>query len=144
MRNRKECTPLLLTVLLVCLLFTGCSAKENAAGGLSNSTWDVTNVEPEYLTQWPDNPFTEKIVQPKSGTVNYVLDYSDSGRYAIFIKDISLEESEEYMKELKVNGYSEIDSNANDVSVGTMLESDDSYLSVSYSDGVLGVVITLR
>ena len=144
MRNRKECTPLLLTVLLVCLLFTGCSAKENAAGGLSNSTWDVTNVEPEYLTQWPDNAYTEKIVQPKSGTVNYVLDYSDSGRYAIFIKDISLEESEEYMKELKVNGYSEIDSNANDVSVGTMLESDDSYLSVSYSDGVLGVVITLR
>lgn len=134
----------LLTVLLVCLLITGCSAKKSAADGLSNSTWDVANVEPEYLTQWPDNAYTEKIVQPKSGTVNYVLDYSDSGRYAIFIKDISSEESAEYVKELKCNGYSEIDSAANDVSVGTMLESSDAYLSVSYSDGVLGVVITLR
>ena len=144
MSNRRKCTQLLLPVLLVCLLFTACSAKKNAVDGLSNSTWDVANVEPEYLTQWPDNAYTEKIVQPKSGTVNYVLDYSDSGRYAIFIRDISSEESEEYVKELKGNGYSEIDSAANDVSVGTMLESDDAYLSVSYSDGVLGVVITLR
>lgn len=144
MSNRKKCTPFLLTVLLVCLFFAGCSAKKSAADELSNRTWDVASAEPEYLTQWPDNAYTEKIVQPKSGTVNYVLDYSDSGRYSIFIKEISSEESAEYVKELKGNGYSEIDSAANDISVGTMLESNDAYLSVSYSDGVLGVVITLK
>ena len=73
-----------------------------------------------------------------------MLDYTDSGRYAIFIKDISSKESEQYVQELKDSGYSEMDSAANDVSVGTMLEKGDAYLSVSYSDGVLGVLITIR
>ena len=59
----------------------------------------------------------------QNGTVDYVLDYTDSGRYAVFIKDISSEESDQYVKELKENGYSEIHSDTNDVSVGTMLES---------------------
>ena len=86
----------------------------------------------------------EKIVQPQSGTIDYVLDYTDSGRYAIFIKDISSEESAQYVKKLKDIGYSEIHSAANKVSTGTMLESEAAYLSVSYSDGELGIFITLR
>mgnify|MGYP004733248785 CR=1 FL=1 len=144
MNNRKIFTSLFLAVLLVCSLFTGCSAKRDYIGELGNTAWDVTGAEPEYLTQWPDNAFTEKIVQPQSGSVDYVLDYTDSGRYAIFIKDISSKESEQYVQELKDSGYSEMNSAANDVSVGTMLEKGDAYLSVSYSDGVLGVLITLR
>ena len=144
MSSRKKLTLLLLTVLLVCSLFTGCSEKKDYAGEIGNTTWDLSGAEPEYLTEWPDNAFTEKIVQPQNGRIDYVLDYADSGRYAIFIKDISSEESDQYVKELKDAGYSEIRSAANNVSVGTMLESSDAYLSVSYSDGQLGVLITLR
>ena len=144
MWNKERLALLFLAVLLVCSIFTGCSAKKNHTDELSNSTWNIADAEPEYLTQWPDNAFTEKIVQPQSGSVDYVLDYTDSGRYAIFIKDISSKESEQYVQELKDSGYSEINSAANDVSVGTMLEKGDAYLSVSYSDGVLGVFITLR
>ncbi len=80
----------------------------------------------------------------QNGTVDYVLDYTDSGRYAVFIKDISSEESDQYVKELKANGYSAIHSDANDVSVGTMLESEDAYLSISYSEEILGILITLK
>ena len=76
--------------------------------------------------------------------MDYVLDYTDSGRYAIFIKDISSKESEQYVEELKNNGYSEIHSNADDTAAGVMLESDYAYLSISYSDDVLGILITLR
>ena len=48
------------------------------------------------------------------------------------------------MEELKNNGYSEIHSNADDTAAGVMLESDYAYLSISYSDDVLGILITLR
>ena len=97
-----------------------------------------------YLTQWPENAFTEKIIPPQAGAVDYALDDTASGRYAIFIKDISSKESEQYVKELKDSGYAELHASANEVSVGTMLEGEDAYLSVSYAEGVLGVVITLK
>ena len=143
MRDYKILTWFVLAALLALLLFTGCSAREErtAAHGMA---WDLSGAEPEYLTQWPDNAFTEKIVQPQSGTIDHVLDYTDSGRYAIFIRDISLEESEQYVEALKDAGYAEIHSAGNNVSVGRMLEGVAAYLSVSYSDGVLGVVITLK
>lgn len=144
MRKRERHILFFLSMLLVCALFTGCSAKKKYAAEPRNGAWNAANAEPEYLTQWPANALTEKIVQPQNGAVDYALDYTDSGRYAIFMKDISLEESEQYVKALKDKGYAEINSAANDVSVGTTLESNDAYLSVSYADGVLGVVITLR
>lgn len=101
-------------------------------------------MEPEYLTEWPDNAFTKKISQPESGAIAYVLDYTETGRYAIFIKDISPEESDRYVKALKDNGYSEIHSATNNVSFGTILKREDTYLSISHSDGVLGIVIFLK
>ena len=107
-------------------------------------SWDAAAAEPEYLTQWPDNAFTQKIPQPQSGTVDYVLDHSASGRYAIFCKDISAAESAQYVQALRDAGYTELQSAESSVSAGTIIARDDSYLSVSYADGVLGIVITLR
>ena len=78
------------------------------------------------------------------GEVDYVLDHTDSRHYAVFFKNISSEESERYVSQLKKNGYSEMNSAENTVSVGTVLEGEKAYLSVSYSDGVLGVLIALR
>lgn len=144
MLNQKKFTSFCLTALLVCTLFAGCAAKKEAAGEWSSPVWDLTSSEPEYLTQWPGNAFTEKIVPPQSGTVDYVLDDTASGRYAVFIRDISSEECEKYLKALKDSGYGEMDSDANGVSAGTILEREDAYLSVSYAEGILGVLITLK
>lgn len=144
MNGGKKLSALILMALLACVIFAGCSAKNDQIVGLDETTWDLSGAEPEYLTEWPENAFTEKIARPQSGTVDYVLDYSDSERYAIFVKDISTEESDKYVNELKAAGYSEVHSDGNSVSVGMILERDDAYLSISYSDGVLGVMIVLK
>lgn len=144
MHDKKIFAPAVLSALLVCLLLSECSITEERRDALDKVEWDAASVEPEYLTEWPDNAFTEKISQPESGTIAYVLDYTETGRYAIFIKDISPEESDRYMKALKDNGYSEIHSAANNVSLGTILKREDTYLSISYSDGVLGIVVFLK
>lgn len=143
MSRRTISAALLLTALLIFSLFTGCSAKkENAEEPFA--AWDMSDVKPQYVTELPENEFTEKIVRPQSGEVDYVLDHTDSRHYAVLFKNISSEESERYVRKLKKNGYSEMNSAENTVSVGTILEGEKAYLSVSYSDGVLGVLIALR
>ena len=87
MNGEKKLSALILMALLACVIFAGCSAKNDQIVGLDETTWDLSGAEPEYLTEWPENAFTEKIARPQSGTVNYVLDYSDSGRYAIFVNE---------------------------------------------------------
>ena len=144
MNGGKKLSALILMALLACVIFAGCSAKDDQIVGLYETTWDLSGAEPEYLNEWPENAFTEKIARPQSGTVNYVLDYSDSGRYAIFVNDISTEESDKYVEELKAAGYSEVHSDRNSASVGMILERGDAYLSISYSEGVLGVMIVLK
>lgn len=101
MHYRKIFAPAVLSALLVCLHFSGCSLPEERRDALDNIEWDAASVEPEYLTEWPGNAFTEKISQPESGTIAYVLVYTETSRYAIFIKDISPEESNRYVKALK-------------------------------------------
>ena len=54
-----------------------------------------------------------------------------------------MSESEEYVDALLSMGYTELVSDGNNVSVGRMLQRDNVTLSVSYSDGVLGILITL-
>ena len=140
----KKSFTLFLAGLLICLLLAGCAAKTASAEALGALSWDAAAAEPAYLTQWPDNAFTQKIPQPQSGTVDYVLDHSASGRYAIFCKDISAAESAQYVQALRDAGYTELQSAESSVSTGTILERDDAYLSVSYANGTLGIVITLR
>ena len=137
MRHRKILA-ILLAAVLVCAMLAGCAAKGAPAA------WDASGAQPEYLTQLPDNEFTAKIVPPQGGTLEYVLDYGDSGRYAVFFKGSSSEDSAAYVDALKSIGYTESLSAANEVSTGTVLEREDAYLSISYADGVLGVLITLR
>ena len=109
MRHRKILAILLPTVL-VCAMLAGCAAKGAPAA------WDASGAQPKYLTQLPDNEFTEKLVPPQGGTLEYVLDYGDSGRYAVFFQDISSEESAAYVDALKAAGYAEAQSAANEVS----------------------------
>ena len=85
MRNRERGLSLFFAMLLVCALFTGCSAGKTETAELR--AWNLEHVEPEYLTQWPENSL--KIVPPQAGAVDYARDDTASGRYAIFFKDIS-------------------------------------------------------
>lgn len=131
-------------LILVCAftLLAGCSNNE-AANTSNGSTWDLSNVEPVYVTEWPENEFTSQIIKPENGEIDCVYDFSDSERYAVFMKDISAEQSAEYIEELKELGYSEIASDGNYVSVGKMMQKDNVILSVAYSEDGLALLITI-
>lgn len=131
--------------ILVCALtlLAGCSNNE-VSNKVNSPTWDLSNVEPVYVTEWPENEFTSQIIKPENGEMDYICDYSDSGRYLLVMKDMSEKESSDYVKELKEQGYSEIASEGNEVSVGTMMQKDNVTLSIAYSGEMFGVVITIE
>lgn len=106
--------------------------------------WDLSDAEPVYVTEWPENEFTSQIITPENGEIDYIYDYSDFGRYAVFMKDMSEEKTAEYIEELKEQGYSEIASEGNDVAVGTMMQKDNVILSISYSGDIFGIMITIE
>lgn len=130
--------------VLVCALtlFAGCS--NNSSNESIGPTWDLSDAEPSYITEWPENEFTSQITKPKNGEVDYIYDFSASGRYAVFMKEMSAEKSADYIEELKEQGYSEVASKGNDVSVGTILQKNNVSLSISYSDAILGIMITIE
>ncbi|MGL5253409.1 MAG: M56 family metallopeptidase [Brevinema sp.] len=99
--------------------------------------------KPEYTSQWPDNAYTDKIPMPEYGVVNYVIDDSTNGHFSVFIKDVTMEQSQAYLKDLKAQGYTELEATVESVSVGTLLTMGDVTLSIAYSDGVMGVTITM-
>lgn len=131
--------------VLVCAftLLAGCSGSNFPNEG-SEATWNLANAEPIYITQWPENEYTAQIVKPQNGEPDYVYDDSDSGRYGVFMKNMSEETSADYIEELKKLGYSQIVSDANQVSVGTILQKGPVCLSVAYSGTVLGLLITME
>ncbi|WP_418324796.1 hypothetical protein [Ruminococcus sp.] len=141
----KQFCRIFVPMILVCALtlLAGCSNNE-AANKSNGLTWDLSNAEPVYVSEWPENEFTSQIIKPENGEIDYIYDYSDSGRYAVFMKDMSEEKSAEYIEELKEQGYSEIASEGNDVSVGTMMKKDNVILSISYSGEIFGIMITIE
>ena len=134
----------LYTGILICVLVLLAGCLDSDASNSSNITPDLKDAEPVYVTQWPENEFTSQIAKPGNGNIDYVYDCSDSGYYGIFIKDIKKEESEDYIVQLKKLGYAEVNSASNDISVGTILQKDDTALSISYSDGVLSILINKK
>lgn len=131
-------------LLIVSLtIFAGCSNNSNQ-NKTADTNWNLADAKPVYVTEWPENEFTAKIIKPEHGKMDYVLDYSDSGHYGVWIKDISKDESSDYIRELKKQGYSEMASEGNNVAVGTLLHKDNVALSISYSDASLGVLITIE
>lgn len=134
---RKVCCVLLLIALTVAGL-AGCATAPVA----ESPNWTVT-ATPEPVTQWPENGFTAQIPQPDKGTVDYVLDCSDSGHYGIFLKDISLAETSAYLNTLTSQGYVQAISDGNSVSIGTMLQKENVTLSIAQGEGTLGILITV-
>ncbi len=86
----------LLSALSLCALIalTGCASKsENAA---RDTSW-LTGAEPVSVSEWPDNALTAGLPRPESGEIDYIYDLSDSGHYAIYYKDISIEQGKAYV-----------------------------------------------
>lgn len=131
----------LLPILSLCALIalTGCAPKsENAA---QDTSW-LANATPVYVSEWPDNALTVGLPRPESGEIDYIYDLSDSGHYAIYYKDISIEQGKAYVQALKEIGWTEIASGDGGVSVGELLQKGDTVLSAALSEGILGLLIT--
>lgn len=143
MKNKSRFT--LVTVALICILImlVGCS-QNNEPENLDSTLSSLPAVTPEYISEWPENEFTEVIPKPEYGTMDYICNYSENGRYMLVLKEITKAESDMYVDKLKEYGYTEIHSNGNQVSVGTMLEKDNIILSVAYSDDIFNILITIE
>ena len=102
----------------------------------------MLTAEPEYVEQWPENDLTALIPQPREGTVDYVRDYLDYGRFEIVWKDISREGASDYLADLEAAGYREAAAAEEDASLGILLEKDGVTLSLSASGTIMALLIT--
>lgn len=98
----------------------------------------------ERIEAVPENKYTENITMPEYGTPEYVLDNSKDGSYAIFYKDITREQSEEYLEKLKAEGFETVENDTDTASMGTVLKKDNTTLSISISRDILGIYITTK
>ena len=126
-----------LMALLLCL--AGCAGETDTSSG--EGSWVLT-AEPEYVDQWPENDLTALIPQPLEGTVDYVRDYLDYGRFEIVWKDISRQGAKDYLADLEAAGYQEAAAAEEDASLGVLLEKDGVTLSLSASGTSMGLLIT--
>lgn len=140
LKNMKKMSCMLLMIFAIMLGCMSCSDGTNVKNGAAGLD---PSVAPEYTAVWPENDMTAHIPEPQSGTVHYVRDYSEDGRYEIVLKDISRDESAAYVGELKAQGYTELAAEGNAASVGTMLKKDNVFLSVAYSGTGLSLLITV-
>lgn len=138
--NRKCICILYISLIFIMIAVSGCSHISSPAVPV-DVDW-ATTVEPEYVSEWPDNRFTRYIPEPESGKIEYIRDYSDYGRYEIVVNDISQSDFDSYIEILKKEGYSNIAQKSNKVSVGLMLENDEVYLSIAYSEPGFNILIT--
>ena len=82
---------IVLILVFLCIRFSG-QGKFATHGGTNPS--DVKCI---YTSVWPDNEYTRLICEPESGTIEYILDGSNAGYYAIFYNNISEEEMQKYI-----------------------------------------------
>ena len=90
---------IVLILVFLCIRFSG-QGKFATHGGTNPS--DVKCI---YTSVWPDNEYTRLICEPESGTIEYILDGSNAGYYAIFYNNISEEEIQKYIDQLKTLGW---------------------------------------
>lgn len=128
-------------ILFLCvLMLAGCAAPAKP----EESIWRVTLEDYVPASEWPENDYTAQILKPESGQVEYINDWSSEGKFGVWLKDISREESNQYVEQLKEAGYQEISQAENSASGGTMLWKNDIYLSIAYSEGSLGILIMIE
>ena len=121
------------------------SASESVSTGvLLRKDENPSDVKCIYTSVWPDNEYTRLICEPESGTIEYILDGSNAGYYAIFYNNISEEEIQKYIDQLKTLGYAEEASASESVSTGVLLRKDETWISIAYSEGGFGIRISVE
>ncbi len=136
---KKRTAIVIAMVVALIFLLSACNVERNEL-----PSFDFSGAEPQYIETFPENEFTEEIIKPSSGELDYVLDLTESSRYAIFYKNIDLSESEKWLDDMLDFGFKKVQYAANSVSVGTILQKDDVYLSVAFSDGSLAILIAIK
>ena len=129
---------IVLILVFLCIRFSG-QGKFATHGGTNPS--DVKCI---YTSVWPDNEYTRLICEPESGTIEYILDGSNAGYYSIFYNNISEEEIQKYIDQLKNLGYAEEASASESVSTGVLLRKDETWISIAYSEGGFGIRISVE
>jgi len=96
--------------------------------------------------EWPKNEYTANIPQPEAGTLLRGWIDPDKEFCYFELSGITQTESEQYVESIKEAGFSEVEKvseeiNDDYVSVGTLLTSDDTSISVSYIDNLFCMYI---
>ena len=124
----------LMGLAVLCLL-AGCGPRKAEAWLAEAQILDTD--------QWPENAFTEEVPRPRQGTVDYVIDGSGQGRFAVFIRDISEEGREAYIEQLQEMGYEEMFREEEEDAAGYMLVKGEVNLNISGSGTGMGIQIRI-
>lgn len=113
--------------------------------GCAQQAEPVASPACQSISAWPRNAYTNGLPQPQAGQPDYTitagLSDSSAGYYAVFYKGVSREEGEQYIAQLKEAGFSTIAQADEPAAGGIVLVNGEKQLSVSVSDGALGVYI---
>lgn len=126
-------------ILVLTLVISLCSCKP-AVNEVVEHSHSASGVY-DFTSEWPENEFTNHIPKPSRGTVWYTYSFNNKEAFSVYLSEISMGESDAYVDELKSEGYALIAEESNDVSAGINMFKDDVYLSIAYSNGVLGIMI---
>lgn len=143
LKGKSWYTPLAVTLVCTLAILAGCSQNDGSKT-LDSALSGFFSAAPEYISEWPENEYTALIPKPEYGTMDYIYNSSDTGRYMLVLTNITKEQSLIYVDELKEQGYTEIHSKGNEVSVGTMLQKDNAILSIAYSDNLINILIMIE
>ena len=125
-------------LVLLMVLLVGCGVDSPALSTPAPSPSPI--IEP--ITTWPDNEDTRGVPRPIAGTPDVVIRDESAGYYSISLRDITREQGEQYVSDLKEYGFREIAGSGNSVSAGYLLQKGEIVLSVALSSNGLGILIS--
>lgn len=122
-------------IFIISVSFISCTNDKNTP---------VQTGEIQYVDSLPDNKFTSFIVKPNDATIDYIIDESENNRYSVFYKDIAVNDSNAYVKELEELGYKKVEGKVGYVAIGTLYQKNNVFLSIAISEGELGIQVIIE
>lgn len=74
-------------VALLAFCLIGCATNTP-----ESDTEDVNAAIREEISEWPDNEYTKVILKPDVGEMDYTLSDENAGYYAVFLKNVTMED----------------------------------------------------